>query len=154
MQHFLACCFSASCSSLRMRSAWIWKRVLWDGRLTSYMPLGYGTPNRVPWPPASRRTATLFSDIRRRPVWHDGRLCEQTHYSIYYSTQFKYATLLTVKDVFTQLCWQKAFWCLGFQQQYFLLDYLQIRGVIILCFYEAHFILHKLQLFLMTHTQP
>lgn len=58
----------ASFSSRMMRSAWIWNRVLCEGRLTSYMPLGYATPSLVPWPPASSRTATLFSDIRFSPV--------------------------------------------------------------------------------------
>lgn len=40
IQHLAFCFCSASCCSFNMRSAWIWKRVLWDGSPTSYMPLG------------------------------------------------------------------------------------------------------------------
>lgn len=68
MQHSVPYCFFASCSRRRMRSAWIWNRVLCDGRPTSYMPLGYATPSLVPCPPARSRTATLFWAIHLRPA--------------------------------------------------------------------------------------
>ena len=67
MIHLLPWYFSANCWSFRIRSAWIWKSVLWDGKPTSYIPLGYATPSLVPCPPARRRTATLFWEIWKSP---------------------------------------------------------------------------------------
>ena len=59
--------FLASFCNLTSLSACSWYNVLCDGSPTSYIPLGYGTPNRVPCPPAMRSTATFPSAIWRKP---------------------------------------------------------------------------------------
>lgn len=79
--HLEPCFRSASSWILWMRSAWIWYKVLPLGSPTSYIPLGYCTPRRVPWPPASSRTPTRFSEIRKIPVnkepsWAVAGLCQ------------------------------------------------------------------------------
>lgn len=66
--HLEPCLLSASSWILRMRSAWIWYKVFPLGSPTLYIPLGYWTPRRVPWPPAKSRTPTRFSEISSSPV--------------------------------------------------------------------------------------
>ncbi len=65
--HLLRCFTLASSCTFWIRSAWIWYRVFPLGSPTLYMPLGYGTPSRVPWPPANSKTATLSCEICSNP---------------------------------------------------------------------------------------
>lgn len=76
--HLEPCLLSASSWILRMRSAWIWYKVLPLGSPTLYIPLGYWTPRRVPWPPAKSRTPTQFSEISSSPVIGGGKKAKMT----------------------------------------------------------------------------
>ena len=58
----------ATSSSRLILSAWYWNSVLPDGSPMSKHPLGADEPNRVPCPPAMRRTATWDFAMAVRPA--------------------------------------------------------------------------------------
>lgn len=79
--HFEPCFASAIIWIFWMRSACIWYRVLPLGSPMLYIPLGYWTPRRVPWPPARSRTPTRFLEICKSPAktvtWATCATCKQ-----------------------------------------------------------------------------
>ncbi len=81
--HLLPCFTLASSCTFWIRSAWVWYRVFPLGSPTLYMPLGYGTPSRVPWPPANSKTATLSCEICSNPE-HRSLLCSLQYMHCYF----------------------------------------------------------------------